>query len=161
MVTLLMFIQTLARSNCKFVACQKWKPVRLAEKVILGIFLSFSLKAHSYYPANHIGPAFSDWKVPALWNFFSWRRFIMWSSLQRKRVLRSSWILNECNLSCNIVKNCRIIGLNGAKKNGWFFVMMSFERYFPGLQLVYWLVVWNPLKNMKVNWDDYSKYMGK
>ena len=25
----------------------------------------------------------------------------------------------------------------------------------------YWLVVSTPLKNMKVNWDDYSKYMGK
>ena len=25
----------------------------------------------------------------------------------------------------------------------------------------YWLVVWTPLKNMKVNWDDYSQYMGK
>ena len=23
-----------------------------------------------------------------------------------------------------------------------------------------WLVVWTPLKNMKVNWDDYSQYMG-
>ena len=27
--------------------------------------------------------------------------------------------------------------------------------------LWYWLVVWTPLKNMKVNWDDYSQYMGK
>ena len=25
----------------------------------------------------------------------------------------------------------------------------------------YWLVVPNPLKNMKVNWDDYSQYVGK
>ena len=25
----------------------------------------------------------------------------------------------------------------------------------------YWLVVWAPLKNMKVNWDDYSQYMGQ
>ena len=25
----------------------------------------------------------------------------------------------------------------------------------------YWLVVWTPLKNMKVNFDDYSQYMGK
>ena len=24
-----------------------------------------------------------------------------------------------------------------------------------------WLVVWTPLKNMNVNWDDYSQYMGK
>ena len=24
-----------------------------------------------------------------------------------------------------------------------------------------WLVVWTPLKNMKVNWDDYSQYMEK
>ena len=42
-----MFIQTLDSSNCKLVgACQKWEPLRLAEKVLLGIFfLSFSLKA--------------------------------------------------------------------------------------------------------------------
>ena len=31
-------------------------------------FSSFSLKAHNYYPAYHIGPDFSSWKVPALWN---------------------------------------------------------------------------------------------
>ena len=31
-------------------------------------------------------------------------------------MLLSSWILNECKLSCKIVKNCRIIGLNRAKK---------------------------------------------
>ena len=36
--------------------------------------------------------------------------------MQRKRVLLSSWILNECKLSCKIVKNCRIICLNRAKK---------------------------------------------
>ena len=24
-----------------------------------------------------------------------------------------------------------------------------------------WLVVWTPMKNMNVNWDDYSQYMGK
>ena len=28
-------------------------------------------------------------------------------------------------------------------------------------QIPNWLVVWTPLKNMKVNWDDYSQYMGK
>ena len=33
--------------------CPKWEPFRLAEKVILGIFLSFSLKAH-----NHLIPFF-------------------------------------------------------------------------------------------------------
>ena len=37
--------------------------------------------------------------------------------MQRKRVLWSSWILNECHLSCKIVKNCRIIGFYRAKKN--------------------------------------------
>ena len=53
--------------------------------------------------------------------FSSWKRFIMSSMLQfvvqRKRALRSSWIFNECNLSRKIVKNCRIISLNRAKKN--------------------------------------------
>ena len=55
--------------------------------------------------------------------FSSWKRFIMWSVLQiftqRKRVLRSSWILNERNLSCKIMKNCRIIGLNRARRNNF------------------------------------------
>ena len=37
--------------------------------------------------------------------------------MHRKRVLWSSWILNECKFSCKIVKNCRIIGLNRVKKN--------------------------------------------
>ena len=71
MVTLLMLIQTLDISNCKlFGACQKREPVQLimTEKVIRGIFSSFSLKANNYYPAYHIGPDFSNWKVPALWN---------------------------------------------------------------------------------------------
>ena len=26
---------------------------------------------------------------------------------------------------------------------------------------IIWLVVWTPMKNMNVNWDDYSQYMGK
>ena len=69
MVPLLMFIQTLDSSNCKLVGtCQKWEPVQLVEKVILGIFLSFLLKAHNYYPAYLIGPDFCDWKVPELPN---------------------------------------------------------------------------------------------
>ena len=46
---------------------------------------------------------------PDIMEFLSWKRFIlMWSILQsvfqRKRVLRSSWLLNEHNLSCKIVK---------------------------------------------------------
>ena len=42
MVIPLMFIQTLDSSNCKLVgACQKLELVRLAEKVILGIFYRF------------------------------------------------------------------------------------------------------------------------
>ena len=54
-----MFIHTLDSSNCRLVgARQKWEPVRLAEKAILGIFLSFPLKAHNYYPAYNIGPYF-------------------------------------------------------------------------------------------------------
>ena len=36
---------------------------------------------------------------------------------QRKRMLRSCWILSERNVSCKIVKNCRILGLNRARKN--------------------------------------------
>ena len=41
----------------------------------LRFFLLFSLKAHNYYPAYHIGPDFSNWKVPALWNFLHKKRF--------------------------------------------------------------------------------------
>ena len=34
-----------------------------------------------------------------------------------KEAHASIWILNECNLSCKIVKYCRITGLNRAKKS--------------------------------------------
>ena len=61
MVTLLTFIQTLDSSN-NLVLVKKGEPVRLAEKVILGIFLSLSPKVHNYYPAYHIGPDFSKEK---------------------------------------------------------------------------------------------------
>ena len=44
-------------------------------------FLLFSLKAHNYYPAYHIGPDFSNWKVPALWNSLHKKGFIMWLML--------------------------------------------------------------------------------
>ena len=40
---------------------------------------------------------------PDTMEFSSWKRSIICCA--RKRVLRSSWILNECNLSCIIVKN--------------------------------------------------------
>ena len=29
------------------------------------------------------------------------------------------------------------------------------------INVLIWLVVWTPLKNMKVSWDDYSQYMEK
>ena len=99
------FIQTLDSSSCKLVAaCQNWEPVRLAEKVILReFFLSVLIKAHNYYRES---------PGPGIMEFCSWKCFIMWSMpyfvVQRKRVLRSSWILNECNLSCKLVENCRI-----------------------------------------------------
>ena len=47
-------------------ACEKWEPVRLAEKWFGEFFLSFSFKARNYYPSYHIGPDFSNWKFPAL-----------------------------------------------------------------------------------------------
>ena len=53
-------------SDCKFGAWQMWQPVRLAVYVILGIFWSFSLKAHNCYPAYHIGTDFSDLTIPVL-----------------------------------------------------------------------------------------------
>ena len=64
-----MFIQMRSSSHCKFGACQKSPPIWLAIWVILGIFWSFSLKAHNYYPAYHVRADFSDWTVLALWNF--------------------------------------------------------------------------------------------
>ena len=48
-------------SDCKFGAWQKWEPVRLAVYIgDFGNFLSFSIRAHNYYPAYHIGTYFSD-----------------------------------------------------------------------------------------------------
>ena len=47
---------------------------------------------------------------PDIMEFSLWKRFTTWSIplfvVQRKRVLRSSWILSECNLSWKIVQNC-------------------------------------------------------
>ena len=40
-----------------------------------GNFLSFSLKAHNYYSAHHIGPDFSNLKVSALWNSLFMKTF--------------------------------------------------------------------------------------
>ena len=88
--------------------------------MILGIFLSFSLKAHNYYPAYHIGPDFSNLKVPALsenslhGNVLSFNAIICCA--KEARALMVLDIECECNLSCKIVKNCRIIGLNRGKR---------------------------------------------
>ena len=52
MVTLLIALQIWCLSKVR---------TRPAErKVILGIFLSFLLKAYNYYPAYHIGPDFAN-----------------------------------------------------------------------------------------------------
>ena len=52
MVTLLIALQIWCLSKVRT------RPA--GRKVILGIFLSFSLKARNYYPAYHIGPDFSN-----------------------------------------------------------------------------------------------------
>ena len=61
--------------------------------------------------------------------------------MQRKRVLWSSWILNECNLSCKIVKNCRIIGFDREKKNQILFKVCEIKK---GLILV--LFTWDVMR---------------
>ena len=47
---------------------------------------------------------------PDIMEFSLWKRFTTWSIplfvVQRMRVLRSSWILSECNLSWKIVQTC-------------------------------------------------------
>ena len=70
-VTLLMFTNLQDSRDWKFGACQKWEHVRLAVWVILGIFWSFSRKAHTYYPTYDIGAYFSDWTLATLcWIIF-------------------------------------------------------------------------------------------
>ena len=70
-----------------------------------------SLKAHNHYPAYHIGPDFSNWKVPALWN-----------SLHENVLLCGQcyryWMSPIC--LAKMGQNCRIIGLNRAKKNKFY-----------------------------------------
>ena len=44
-------------------------------------------------------------------------------------------------------------GTNGCKASG--------ENHEFSMRSNHWLVVWTPLKNMRVHWDDYSQYMGK
>ena len=56
MVTLLIALQICVRTH------------PAGRKGDFGNFLSFSLKAHNYYPAYHIGPDFPNGKLPALWN---------------------------------------------------------------------------------------------
>ena len=54
-------------SDCKFGAWwQNWEPVQLAIQVILGIFWSFSLKAHNNYPIYHIGADFFRLNSPSI-----------------------------------------------------------------------------------------------
>ena len=48
-----MFIHTHNSSHCKFGAYQKWEPASFIAD--LGFFLTFSLKAHLYYPAYYTG----------------------------------------------------------------------------------------------------------
>ena len=43
----------------------------------------------------------------------------------------------------------------------WLKNLWQFVTYSPPFPVSIWLVVWTPLKNMKVNWDDYSQLNGK
>ena len=86
-------------------------------------FLSFSLKAHNYYAMYHTGADFSNWKVPALWNSNSLHENVLWCGQCYNLLCKGSayfdhpgyWMSAIC--LAKLWKNCRIIGLNRAKKN--------------------------------------------
>ena len=71
--------------------------------VKLYLFRKFLLKAH-YYPAYFIMTDWPDWTVSSNGEFSMQKLFMMLLIfvVEGKRVFRSSWILNECNLSCKI-----------------------------------------------------------
>ena len=74
-VTLLMFIQTLDSSQCKFGAYQKWKPAgRVGD---FGSFLNFFAKSPLLPCIPHRSRLF--WLNSSdTMEFSSWKRFIMW-----------------------------------------------------------------------------------
>ena len=84
--------------------------------------IAFLLKSHNYYPTYDIGAHFSDWILAALcWilfmkTFYSVISSIICCAKEARASIVLDW-LNECHLSCKIVKNCRNIVLNREKKN--------------------------------------------
>ena len=87
----------------------------------LGIFLFLFTKSPYLLPCKSHRSIFFWLNSPCIMVFSSWKRFIIMvnSIICCAKEVRASIVLdwlNECNLSCKIVKNCKIIGLNRAKQ---------------------------------------------
>ena len=93
--SLLAFIQILDSSHCKFLRLARigWSDGWFF-KLNQNIFFSKVLLKVHHYPAYYIMAEWPDWTFYDV-------IFIIYCT--RERVLRSSWILNECNLSCKII----------------------------------------------------------
>ena len=97
-------------SHCKFGAWQNSEVARrtghFGNWIKIGFFGKLLLKAH-YYPAYYITADWLDWTVPSNGEFFVYKRLMFFSFLcfvvEKKHVLRLSWTLNDCNLSCTII----------------------------------------------------------
>ena len=86
-----------------------------------GNFFMVFTKSPYLLPYMWHGAYFSDWTLAALcWILFMKTFYNVISSIVCCAKEARAWIvldwLNECNLSCKIVKNCRLIVLNRAKK---------------------------------------------
>ena len=73
---------------------------------------------------------------PCIMVFSSWKRFIIMVNfiICCAKEVRASIVLdwlNECNLSCKSVKNCKIIGLNRAKQILWGMSLLCSYNWVP------------------------------
>ena len=104
-----MSIQTRNSSHCKFFACQRWEPAgRILYRWLRKFCELFRLKPIIILNTTQERIVLTEqsrqYGVLSMKTFYNVVNSIICCG--RKRVLRSSWILSECNLSCKIGKTC-------------------------------------------------------
>ena len=104
-----MSIQTRNSSHCKVFACQRWEPAgRILYRWLWKFCELFRLKPIIILNTTQERIVLTEqsrqYGVLSMKTFYNVVNSIICCG--RKRVLRSSWILSECNLSCKIGKTC-------------------------------------------------------
>ena len=104
-----MSIQTRNSSHCKVFACQRWEPAgRILYRWLWKFCELFRLKPIIILNTTQEKIVLTEqsrhYGVLFMKTFYNVVNSIICCG--RKRVLRSSWILSECNLSCKIGKTC-------------------------------------------------------